>query len=688
VEAMVQQVRKSTLNGLRDAPPQKVQHKPGKRRSKSAARNRPQRDPLTGAVAEAPMKRSLSVRMWADIFIEWPLELKKNLVKHTRNTMADAFSTHDKNSDGRVTRKEFGAALKQLKVAMEESTFHRLMESQDPLARNRIDFREFIQAINDYKGWLGSIKQLVDAVRHMGRHDRTMYGRPLRSVMDIFHAMDRDQGGEISLGEFREGLRRLDIGLSPSAIEHLLTVFDLDGNGDVDTEEFSTTLRVFGGESDKVFTRTRNLREERGLTTSHQRRKKINPMLHKAQFGTTSLNAESEAAKSKEAKRIRRVKDQLSDAYSSYQEADLMKRQLFAAVEEGRLAEVKRLVLDEGLEPGLELTRGQTLLHLACYHGHFHIAKFLALSGADVWALDDLGNLPASLLASDKHRNELYLLANYVMQGDDDGASLSATGTGRLSSSLASPYSSSSVARTREMVQAMQSPLGSGGIGSAGGLKTHKAGAGLAQSGFSSSHLPIREWKEVIRSWDPIAKRTLFGYTGRGIETAFREVDKDRDGFVTAEEFASALHRLRVHLPPGTVHAAFSAVEVGERAGHVDYVGLAHCISKYKCWILSVKHAMDGVKHQRALFTKELPDLQATFRSADTNRDGELDGREFQAGLQELGVDLTTAQVEEMMSAFDLDGNGRLDINEFLEAIRAYQSPDFHESQRPATAQG
>merc|ERR1712216_543700 len=121
------------------------------------------------------------------------------------------------------------------------------------------------------------------------------------------------------------------------------------------------------------------------------------------------------------------------------------------------------------------------------------------------------------------------------------------------------------------------------------------------------------------------AKRTLFGYTGHGIEKVFAEVDTDRDGLVSTTEFHAALHRLRVELAPATVAAAVEAVQVPSRPGYVDYTGLAQCISKYKCWILSIKQVMDAIKHERLLFSKKLSDLKSVFEAMDSNGDGELD---------------------------------------------------------------
>ena len=155
---------------------------------------------------------------------------------------------------------------------------------------------------------------------------------------------------------------------------------------------------------------------------------------------------------------------------------------------------------------------------------------------------------------------------------------------------------------------------------------------------------------------------------------AFAEVDANRDGLVSAAEFHTALHRLRVELPASVVDKCIEEVQVMENPGYVEYAGLAQCISKYKCWILSVKQIMDAIKHERRLFNKSLKDLKSTFAAMDSNKDGELDAQEFQMGLKQLDVGLSSLQVEEMMSAFDLDGNGRLDLAEFIDAVHAYQA--------------
>jgi len=494
----------------------------------------------------------------------------------------------------------------------------------------------------------------------MGRYDRTLYGRPLRNTMDIFYSMDRDRGGSISLGEFREGLKRMDIGLAPGAITDLLTVFDLDGNGEIDEQEFRATLDIFGEEADTVFSRSKFAQEERLLNTTHKRRKEISGT-HSGGYGGQLESGPNQHKVTGEMKRHLALQGKLAEAYSHVAEEDLQKRLLCEAVQEGKLADVKRLVLEEAMDPSTELSRGQTVLHLACYHGQFHVAKFLALSGADIWRLDLDGNLPAALLANEKHRNELYQLANYILQGEGD-----LYGGGPINPDKAQ-------GAALRAAQRNQQPLNMGGIGSAGGLQLHKASGGLGSTAEGGSNLSIRRMKEVVKHWEPSAKRTLFGYTGRALEKVFGELDADRDGLVSASEFHTAMYRLRVELPPQLIDEAIEALQLDVRPRYVEYMGFAQCISKYKCWILSVKQVMDAVKHERRLFGQSLNDMKTTFQAMDSNGDGELDAEEFANAMRHLDVGLNQHQTEEMMSAFDLDGNGRLDLDEFCAALQAYK---------------
>lgn len=59
-----------------------------------------------------------------------------------------------------------------------------------------------------------------------------------------------------------------------------------------------------------------------------------------------------------------------------------------------------------------------------------------------------------------------------------------------------------------------------------------------------------------------------------------------------------------------------------------------------------------------------------TFRRMDIEGNRSLTLDEFAQGIQEFGVYLTNDEVSHLYTKFDRDGNGSLDYNEFLRAIR------------------
>ena len=54
----------------------------------------------------------------------------------------------------------------------------------------------------------------------------------------LFDCLDCDRSGSISRDELRTGLAELGISLSPEKTFRLMESIDIDGNGDVDRDEF------------------------------------------------------------------------------------------------------------------------------------------------------------------------------------------------------------------------------------------------------------------------------------------------------------------------------------------------------------------------------------------------------------------------------------------------------------------
>jgi ankyrin repeat protein len=84
------------------------------------------------------------------------------------------------------------------------------------------------------------------------------------------------------------------------------------------------------------------------------------------------------------------------------------------AVVRGDLAEVKRLVIDCGVNPNIQSTaEGGTPLHVAADRGYLRIVKFLLKHGANPNMKNDYGNTPLHDAAAFGHREVVKLLLEH-----------------------------------------------------------------------------------------------------------------------------------------------------------------------------------------------------------------------------------------------------------------------------------
>ncbi|KAG7615126.1 putative protein kinase CAMK-CDPK family [Arabidopsis thaliana] len=68
------------------------------------------------------------------------------------------------------------------------------------------------------------------------------------------------------------------------------------------------------------------------------------------------------------------------------------------------------------------------------------------------------------------------------------------------------------------------------------------------------------------------------------------------------------------------------------------------------------------------LSEEEIKGLKTLFTNIDTDKSGTITLEELKTGLTRLGSNLSKTEVEQLMEAADVDGNGTIDIDEFISA--------------------
>jgi Ca2+-binding EF-hand superfamily protein len=62
--------------------------------------------------------------------------------------------------------------------------------------------------------------------------------------------------------------------------------------------------------------------------------------------------------------------------------------------------------------------------------------------------------------------------------------------------------------------------------------------------------------------------------------------------------------------------------------------------------------------------------MQRQFKIIDDNQSGNIDIYEFKKAIKDFRVDLTDNEIQLVFKAFDRDGSGAIDYDEFVRGVR------------------
>ncbi|KAF5390956.1 hypothetical protein D9757_003963 [Collybiopsis confluens] len=133
----------------------------------------------------------------------------------------EAFSLFDKDGDGTITTKELGTVMRSLGQNPTEAELQDMINEVDADGNGTIDFPEFL----------------------------TMMARKMRDtdseeeIKEAFKVFDKDGNGFISSAELRHVMTNLGEKLSDNEVDEMIREADVDGDGQINYEEFVKVTR-------------------------------------------------------------------------------------------------------------------------------------------------------------------------------------------------------------------------------------------------------------------------------------------------------------------------------------------------------------------------------------------------------------------------------------------------------------
>ncbi|CAL9164593.1 unnamed protein product, partial [Musa hybrid cultivar] len=130
----------------------------------------------------------------------------------------EAFCLFDKDGDGCITLEELGTVIKSLGQDPSEEELQEMIREVDSDGNGTIEFGEFLNL--------------------MARKVKVNETNIEEELKEAFKVFDKDQNGFISAAELRNVMINLGEKLTDEEVDQMIREADLDGDGQVNYEEF------------------------------------------------------------------------------------------------------------------------------------------------------------------------------------------------------------------------------------------------------------------------------------------------------------------------------------------------------------------------------------------------------------------------------------------------------------------
>lgn len=134
---------------------------------------------------------------------------------------------------------------------------------------------------------------------------------------------------------------------------------------------------------------------------------------------------------------------------------------------------------------------------------------------------------------------------------------------------------------------------------------------------------------------------------------AFEEFDKDGSGAISSKELLGVMRAMGQNPTEDELNNMVMEVDL-DGNGTIEFPEFLEMMKK------------------KANTVDQEGELREAFRIFDRNKDGYISMKELKKVTTLLGATLTKEEVDEFMKEADVDGNGKLDYDEFVKMLLRY----------------
>lgn len=143
-----------------------------------------------------------------------------DLTEETIKEFREAFALFDKDGDGSITASELGVVMKGMGQNPTDTELQQMINEVDADGNGKIDFAEFVTLM----------------ARKMNNTDKDS------EIFEAFKVFDKDGSGKIDATELRNIMLSLGENLSDEEVNQMIKEADLNGDGEIDFDEFMRML--------------------------------------------------------------------------------------------------------------------------------------------------------------------------------------------------------------------------------------------------------------------------------------------------------------------------------------------------------------------------------------------------------------------------------------------------------------